>query len=49
MVCILDLGGEAFNKMLEFEIYTGRDTFSGGNIGRDGGMAGVIRFMYLRK
>ena len=49
MVCILDLGGEGFNKMSEFEIYVGRDTFSGGNIGRDGGMAGVTRFMYLSK
>ena len=49
MVCILDLGGEAFNKMLEFEIYTGRDTFSGGNRGRDVVMAGVTRFIYLRK
>ena len=32
-----------------FFIYIGRDTFSGGNIGRDDGMAGVTRFMYLRK
>ena len=49
MVCILDFGGEGFNKTLEFEIYTGRDMFSGGNTGRDGGMAGVTRFMYLSK
>ena len=45
MVCILDLGGEGFNRRLEASIDVGRDMFIGGN----NGMAGVTRFMYLRK
>ena len=49
MVSILDMREEGFNKRLEVGVDVGRDAFSGGTIGGDDGMAGVVRFVYFRK
>ena len=49
MVSILDTGGEGFNKGLEVGADVGRDAFSRGTIGGDYGVAGIARFVYLRK
>ena len=49
MVCIMDVGGEGFNKWLEVGVAVGRDAFSRGTIGGDNGVAGVARFVYVRK
>ena len=49
MVCILDIGEERFSKVLEVGINVGRDTFNRETIGGDNGVAGVARFVYVRK
>ena len=49
MVNILDMGGKGFNKWLKVGIDVGRDAFGRGTIGGDNGVAGVARFVYLRK
>ena len=49
MVSILNMVGEGFNKQLVVVVDVGRDAFNGGTIGGDNGVAGVARFVYLRK
>ena len=49
MVCILDMGGEGFNKGLEVRINVSRDASNRGTIGGDNGAAGVTWFVYLTK
>ena len=43
------MGGEGVNKWLEVDVNVGRDAFSGGTIVGDDWVAGVARFVYLRK
>ena len=47
MIGILDMGEEGFDKGLEVGVDVCRDTFGGGAIGRDDGMAGVTGFVYF--
>ena len=47
--CILDMGGEGFEKGLEVGVDISRNMFSGGTIRGDDGMAGVTMFMHFRR